>query len=170
MSAPPVARRILVVMGVSGSGKTTVAELLRDRLGWPFQEGDELHPRRNIDKMHAGIPLDDADRAPWLERCAEWIRARHQSGEPGILTCSALKRDYRETLWQGFADVWFLYLKVPDELLQERLERREGHYMPSSLLPTQLRTLEEPGAGEQVIEVEDRDTAEATAAAVLARL
>ena len=170
MSPTSPAGRILVVMGVSGSGKSTVAMRLRDRLGWPFQEGDELHPRRNVAKMSAGIPLDDADRAPWLVACAAWIGARHQAGEPGILTCSALKHSYRETLSQGLEDVWFLYLKVPERLLQERLEHRSDHYMPSSLLPTQLATLEEPGADEQVIEVEDRDTVEATVAAVLERL
>ena len=167
---PTIVRRILVVMGVSGSGKSTVALALRDRLGWPFQEGDALHPPRNVDKMRAGIPLDDADRAPWRDACRAWIEARHDAGEPGILTCSALKRSYRDRLSDGLPDVWFLYLKVPEAQLRDRLAHREHHYMPGSLLPTQLRTLEEPGADERVITVEDRDTAEATVAAVLKRL
>ncbi len=170
MTAAATPPRILVVMGVSGSGKSTVAALLCRRLGWPFQEGDDLHSERNVEKMRAGIPLDDTDRGPWLDACAAWIRARHEAGEPGILTCSALKRSYRTTLSQGLPDVWFLYLKVPERLLQERLANRPHHYMPGSLLPTQLRTLEEPGADEQAIEVEDRDTPEATVAAVLERL
>ena len=171
MTTPRViAHRILVVMGVSGSGKSTVALELRDRLGWPFLEGDELHPPRNVDKMRAGIPLDDADRRPWLDACRAWIQARHDAGEPGILTCSALKRGYRDLLSVGLPDVWFLYLKVPEAQLRDRLAHREHHFMPGSLLPTQLRTLEEPGADERAITVEDRDTAEATVAAVLERL
>ena len=170
MTAAATPPRILVVMGVSGSGKSTVAALLCRRLGWPFQEGDDLHPAPNVDKMRAGIPLDDADRAPWLDACAAWIRARHDAGEPGILTCSALKRSYRATLSQDLPDVWFLYLKVPERLLQERLANRSHHYMPGSLLPTQLHTLEEPGADERAIEIVDRDTPEATVAAVLERL
>lgn len=164
------ASRILVVMGVSGSGKSSVAEGLHERLGWVFQEGDALHPAQNIAKMKAGIPLDDADRAPWLATCAAWIRARHDAGEGGLLTCSALKRSYRDTLSQGLPDVWFLYLKVPPEVLQDRVEHREHHFMPSSLLPTQLQTLEEPGPDEQVVRVMAGATVEGTIQAVLERL
>lgn len=153
MSETDVKPRILVVMGVSGSGKSSLALGLRDRLGWTFQEGDELHPAANVAKMSAGIPLDDTDRAPWLAACADWIRALHDAGKPGILTCSSLKRSYRTTLSQGLPDVWFLYLKVPEAVLKERMDRRTHHYMPSSLLPTQLRTLEEPGADEQAVVV-----------------
>lgn len=163
-------KRILVVMGVSGSGKSSVALGLHDQLGWPFQEGDELHPKANVDKMSAGIPLDDADRAPWLATCAAWIRARHDAGEGGLLTCSALKRSYRETLSQGLPDVWFLYLKVPEAVLKDRLAHRSHHYMPGSLLPTQLGTLEEPGPDEQALTVVAHDTVEATLQAVLERL
>lgn len=163
-------KRILVIMGVSGCGKSSVALGLRDKLGWLFQEGDELHPKANVDKMSAGIPLDDADRAPWLAICAAWIRARHDAGEGGLLTCSALKRSYRETLSQGLPDVWFLYLKVPEAMLKERLAHRSHHYMPSSLLPTQLRTLEEPGPDEQALTVVAHATVEETLQAVLERL
>ena len=170
MSGLMVRSRILVVMGVSGSGKSSVALGLRDALGWAFQEGDELHPPANVEKMRNGTPLDDHDRAPWLAICADWIRARHDAHEPGILTCSALKRAYREVLSQGLHDVWFLYLKVPEAVLKERLDRRTHHYMPSSLLPTQLRTLEEPGEGEQVMTVVAEDTVAGTLDDVLARL
>ncbi len=170
MSATMVRPRILVVMGVSGSGKSSLASGLHDALGWTYQEGDELHPVANVEKMRQGIPLDDGDRAPWLAICAGWIRARHDAHEPGILTCSALKRAYREILSQGLDDVWFVYLKVPEAVLQERLDRRTHHYMPKSLLPTQLRTLEEPGEGEQVVEVVAKDTVADTVTDVLARL
>ncbi len=159
--------RILVVMGVSGTGKSTVAQALHQRLGWEFQEGDELHPAANVAKMSAGIPLDDDDRAPWLAICARWIAAHHAAGQPGILTCSALKRSYRETLSQGFDDVWFVYLDVPEAVIKDRLDRRSHHYMPSSLLPTQLRTLERPGEDEQVITVVAQGDIEQTIRSVL---
>ena len=162
--------RILVVMGVSGCGKSSVAEGLQRALGWRFQEGDALHPPENLAKMKSGTPLDDADRAPWLGACAAWIRARHEQHEPGILTCSALKRSYRETLSQGFDEVWFVYLKVPPAMLRHRVEERTHHFMPSSLLPTQLRTLEEPGRDEQAIEVIAEETIEGTIRDVLDRL
>ena len=162
--------RIFVVMGVSGCGKSSVAEGLHERFGWPFQEGDALHPKANVAKMSAGIPLDDDDRRPWLATCAAWIKARHEAGESAVLTCSALKRSYRETLSQGMPDVWFIYLEVPVEVLRERLARRTHHYMPGSLLPTQLRTLEEPTADEQVIRVPTAETVEGTIQATIDKL
>lgn len=169
MTATGPAPRILVVMGVSGCGKSTVAEALHQRFGWVFQEGDALHPAANVAKMSAGVPLDDADRAPWLAACARWIGARHQAGESGILTCSALKRSYRDTLSQGLDDVWFVYLEVPEAVLRERVERREHHFMPGSLLASQLQTLEPPGGDEQVIHVVAHgDTAETIRAVVVA--
>ena len=170
MSASDVKPRILVVMGVSGCGKSTVAQGIHDALGWIFQEGDSLHPPENVAKMKAGIPLDDADRAPWLALCAAWIKARHDAHEPGILTCSALKRSYRETLSQGLDDVCFVYLKVSEAVLQKRVETRSHQYMPSSLLPTQLRTLEEPGSDENAITVVAMDTNEATIQAALRQI
>ncbi|MCQ8277612.1 gluconokinase [Acetobacteraceae bacterium KSS8] len=147
------ATSILVIMGVSGCGKSTMAEGLHKKLGWVFQEGDALHPAANVAKMSAGIPLDDSDRAPWLASCARWIANLHARGEPGILTCSALKRAYRDTLSQGLPEVWFVYLEVPEAIIAERLAHRTNHYMPSSLLASQLRTLEVPGGDEQVIRV-----------------
>ncbi len=131
-------------MGVSGVGKSTIAEALNERLHWPFKEGDELHPPSNVQKMHAGIPLDDIDREPWLRAVATWIRARRDAGEPGIITCSALKRTYRDKLIDGDDQVRLLYLKADRAVLLERVEHREGHFMPPSLLDSQLATLEEP--------------------------
>jgi len=159
--------RVLIVMGVSGSGKTSVAVGLQERLGWPYQEGDELHPKENVAKMRAGIPLDDEDRKPWLATCARWIRERHEAGTGGILTCSALKRRYRDALQQGLDDVVFVYLRVPEDLLRQRLEKRTGHYMPSSLLPTQLRDFEVPQLDERVITVTSHEGVVETVDAVM---
>ena len=157
-------------MGVSGSGKSSIALRLRDALGWPFQEGDELHPKENVTKMAAGIPLTDEDRGPWLDTCAHWIRERLEAGTGGLLTCSALRRVYRQRLGEGLTGLHFLYLKVPEEVLRARLARRRGHYMPPSLLPSQLRTLEEPGPDEPALVVPVEQTVDETAADVIAVL
>jgi carbohydrate kinase (thermoresistant glucokinase family) len=144
---------VLIVMGVSGAGKSTLAEGLRDRLGWPFQEGDSLHPPSNVQKMHAGIPLTDTDRAPWLDAIKAWIDARVAAGEPGLITCSALKRAYRDRLIDGRPQVRVLYLKADAATLEARLRERRGHFMPASLLESQLRTLEEPAPDEHPLVV-----------------
>jgi gluconokinase len=140
----------VVVMGVSGSGKTTVAVELARRLGWEFAEGDDHHPAANVEKMRAGTPLDDADREPWLRGLAGWIAEREQAGTSCVLTCSALKRSYRDLLRQGNDSVFFAHVDVPEAVLVERVTARTGHYMPPSLLTSQLATLEpladdEPG-------------------------
>ena len=140
----------VVVMGVSGSGKTTVAQQLARRLGWEFAEGDDHHPAANVEKMRAGIPLDDADREPWLRALAGWIAAHEQAGSSCVLTCSALKRSYRDLLREGNGSVFFAYVAVPEAVLLERVTARTGHYMPPSLLGSQLAALEplqddEPG-------------------------
>ncbi len=140
----------VVVMGVSGSGKTTIAEALAERLGWEFTEGDSHHPPANVEKMRAGTPLDDADRAPWLDRLAGWISEREAAGRSVVLTCSALKRRYRDRLREGNDSVWFVHVDVPEEELARRMAARTGHYMPASLLDSQLAALErldgdEPG-------------------------
>jgi carbohydrate kinase (thermoresistant glucokinase family) len=145
--------KVLIVMGVSGSGKSTVAEAINKTLQWPFQEGDDLHPPSNVQKMHASIPLTDEDRAPWLLAVKRWIDARVAAGEPGLITCSALKRAYRDTLVEGRQQVRLLYLKADPAILKERLEKRVGHFMPATLLESQLATLEEPSKEEQPIKV-----------------
>jgi len=134
----------MIVMGVSGSGKSVLAEAVSTRLGWEFQEGDALHPPANVRKMHAGIALTDDDRAPWLAAIKAWIDARAAAGEPGLITCSALKRSYRAFLIAGRPLVRVLYLKTDPAILKARLEHRQGHFMPSSLLESQIATLEEP--------------------------
>jgi ribose 5-phosphate isomerase A len=147
---------ILVVMGVSGTGKTSVAEELAARLGWAFEEGDWLHPEANVAKMHAGIALTDADRKPWLEAVAAWIDRQRAKGEPGIITCSALKREYREIVIGNRPEVRLVYLRGGRSLIAERLAGRHGHFMPPSLLKSQIDTLEEPGPDEDplVVDVE----------------
>jgi gluconokinase len=141
----------IVVMGVSGSGKSTVAAGLVERLGWEFAEGDEFHPPANVEKMRAGHPLDDEDRWPWLRTLADWIGQHERAGRSVVVTCSALKRSYRDLLCDGHPSVWFAQVTADAELIRERLQHRSGHYMPASLLDSQLATLEplqddEPGA------------------------
>jgi gluconokinase len=150
----------IVVMGVSGSGKTSVAVELARRLGWDCIEGDELHPEANVAKMRAGIPLDDEDRRPWLRTVAAVIGERERAGTSFLVTCSALKRSYRDLLRDGHPSVWFAHVAPSEQVLTERLAARTGHYMPPSLLSSQLATLEplaadEPGAaasGERSVE------------------
>jgi gluconokinase len=141
----------IVVMGVSGSGKSTVAEKLAERLGWEFAEGDDFHPQANVEKMRSGQPLDDDDRCPWLRTLADWIGEREKAGQSVVVTCSALKGTYRDLLSEGHPSVWFAHVTADPELIRERVEKRTGHYMPPSLLDSQLATLEpltddEPGA------------------------
>jgi gluconokinase len=145
---------VLVLMGVSGSGKTTVAEVLASRLGWQFEEGDALHPQANVDKMHAGHPLNDEDRAPWLAKIADWVDARLDAGQNGIVTCSALKRAYRDLIDRRGRGVVFVFLTGARETIATRLDARQGHFMPPALLQSQFETLEPPGADEPLIQVE----------------
>jgi gluconokinase len=141
-------------MGVSGSGKTTIATGLARTLGWQLAEGDDFHSPESVAKMRAGIPLDDSERAPWLARIAGWIDDRRAAGRPGIVTCSALKRVYRDYLAQGRPEVRFVYLKLPPSVVAGRLKHRVGHFMPATLLGSQFATLEEPGPDEDVIVVD----------------
>jgi gluconokinase len=140
----------LVLMGVAGSGKSSVLGALAERLHWPALEGDAVHPAANVAKMAAGIPLTDEDRWPWLEAIASWIGERERDRESSIVTCSALRRAYRDTLRRGHPWVWFVHLVAPEAVIEQRMEERVGHYMPASLLRSQLETLEplqpdEPG-------------------------
>jgi ribose 5-phosphate isomerase A len=139
---------ILVIMGVSGAGKTTVAEELAARLGWPFKEGDALHPEANIVKMHLGMPLTDTDRQPWLERVAAWIDGQRARKEPGIVSCSALKKSYRQVIIGDRPEVRLVYLRGGRNLIAEHLAGRHGHFMPAGLLQSQIDTLEEPDPSE----------------------
>ena len=161
---------VLVVMGVSGSGKSTVAGLLATRLGWDLEEGDSLHPEANVAKMTAGEPLTDDDRWPWLERVADWVDARLDTGRNGVITCSALKRSYRDRIDRRGSGVGFVYLRVNREELENRVGHREGHFMPASLLDSQLATLEEPGADERAIRVVAENDANAVVDAILTQL
>ena len=142
---------VLVVMGVSGSGKTTIAALLAGRLGWEFEDADDFHPPANVEKMHGGTPLTDEDRAPWLAAMAAWIDATRATGRHGVLACSALKRAYRQVLIGDRPDVRLVYLQGSRELIGVRQAARTGHFMPAALLDSQFATLEEPGPEERPI-------------------
>lgn len=162
---------MLVVMGVSGCGKSTVGAALAARLRWTYQEGDAFHPAANVTKMRAGIPLDDADRQPWLDAIAKWIDARYAAQTPGIVGCSALKRGYRDFLRDGRPQVWFVYLQVSRDELQCRVETRHHEYMPASLLGSQLATLEEPANDEpRCVAVDAADNVRTTVVAALQAL
>jgi gluconokinase len=160
----------VVVMGVSGSGKTTVALELARRLGWEFAEGDDHHPPENVEKMRAGTPLSDVDREPWLRGLAVWIAEREQAGTPCVLTCSALRRSYRDLLRQGNASVFFAHVDVPRAVLAERVAGRTGHYMPASLLTSQLATLEPLQGDEPGITVPGTGDPAAVVGAIVAAL
>lgn len=138
---------MIVVMGVSGSGKTTVGTRLADILGVEYADGDDFHPPANVAKMAAGTPLDDADRAPWLDALAAWMAGR--SGKGAVVTCSALKRIYRDRLRVSAPHAFFLHLDVPRQELERRMAGRGGHFMPPSLLDSQLATLERLAADER---------------------
>ena len=142
---------ILIVMGVAGTGKSTVAGLLAERLKGEFQEGDALHPQANVAKMSSGIPLTDEDRWPWLDAIAAWIKDKTQRGEPGILTCSALKRSYRDRL-RG-PNVIFVFLNGSREVIAARMASRADHFMPPALLDSQFAALEPPTADENVLKI-----------------
>lgn len=145
--------RIAVVMGVSGSGKTTIGQALASRLGWSFADADTFHPPGNIAKMSAGQPLDDNDRAPWLAAIAAWIDARRGGGESGVVTCSALKRRYREVIVGDRREVRLVHLDGDRDLIASRLAGRQGHFMPEALLDSQFEALEPPGPDERPLVV-----------------
>ncbi|MDM7890431.1 gluconokinase [Curtobacterium caseinilyticum] len=160
--------RVLVVMGVSGSGKSTLAATVAERLGWAFAEGDEMHPAANVEKMQAGTPLTDEDRWPWLGTIAGWIRSHLEGGVPGVVTCSALKRSYRDVL--RAPGVVFVHVAGDTALIEQRMSARSGHFMPTSLLASQLATLEPPQPDEAHLTVSADRTPQDEAADVVARL
>jgi len=160
----------LIVMGVSGSGKSTVAEALGKGLSWRFEDGDSFHPANNVAKMSAGHPLIDEDRWPWLESIADEIERVCKQGDHVIIACSALKRVYRDVLRRGRDDVHFVYLKGTQELIAARMAQRKSHFMPPELLTSQFRTLEPPAASEHVITVSIDGSIEAIVDNVLRQL
>jgi gluconokinase len=144
---------VLVVMGVSGSGKSTIAAMLAHRLNWIYEDGDWFHPQSNIDKMHHGEPLTDADRWPWLHAIADWIDATRASGNRGVVACSALKRAYRDILIGERKDVGLVFLQGDRDLIAQRIAARADHFMPPGLLDSQFQALEPPRPDEQPIVV-----------------
>ena len=143
----------IVVMGVAGSGKTTVGEKLAERLGWPYEDGDRFHPRANVEKMSAGHPLTDEDRWPWLQAIAGEIDRVCRRGGHVVIACSALKRAYRDVLVHGRDDVRIVYLDGTQELIAGRLKARKGHFMPPALLESQFKALQRPSPDEHAVTV-----------------
>ena len=144
---------ILIVMGVSGSGKSTIGTLLAMQLQWEFEDADWFHPPANVEKMHSGVPLTDEDRWPWLNAIAEWIDKARVSGRHAVIACSALKRRYRDILIGDRKDVRLVYLKGDEAVIARRFAIRHEHFMPLTLLHSQFEALEEPGADENPITV-----------------
>ena len=151
--------RVFVVMGVSGCGKSTVGQALAQRLDCPFYDGDDFHPAENVARMSQGIPLDDADRWPWLNRLADLIEEHLLRGETAVIACSALKEKYRQWLKRGQRDVVFVYLKGSFDLIWERMQQREEHYMKAEMLQSQFEALEEPDPFTAVVVNIDQDIA-----------
>ena len=159
---------ILIIAGASGSGKTTVGALVAGRLRWRFADADGFHPPSNIEKMRTGTPLTDEDREPWLQAITGWMDERLAADESGVLTCSALKRSYRDRLLDGRPGATMIFLEVRKEILVERLTNRPGHFFPERLLNSQLAILEPPAPDEtRVHTVPSEDGAEETAARVI---
>lgn len=142
---------IIIVMGVTGCGKTTIGELLSQKLGCPFIEGDLFHPASNVEKMRRGIPLTDEDRWPWLKELKSKCLEQEKSRQHVVLACSALKQSYRDLLSEGANDVRFIYIKATPELVKSRLNQRKGHFMPASLIESQFSTLEEPTSAKGLV-------------------
>lgn len=158
---------ILIVMGVAGSGKSTVGRLLAERLGWPFLDGDDFHPPGNVEKMRRGEPLADADRLPWLARLRDLAADCLARGESAVLACSALKESYRRILAGGDPRVRFVYLRADPDLLASRLEARTGHFFARALLESQLAALEEPPPASPAFVVDASLPAEAAVREIL---
>ncbi len=171
MSAPQrVTRHALVVMGTAGAGKTLIGTTLAAALAVPCIEGDAFHPPANVAKMASGTPLTDEDRWGWLQTLADRLREARTAGSSVVLTCSALRRRYRDLLRSGDDSVRFIFLAAPPALLQARVAARAGHFMPASLIDSQLATLEPPDADEQAWTIDANATPEAIVTDILARL
>jgi gluconokinase len=161
---------VIVVMGVASSGKTSLGERLGERLGWPFRDADSFHPPENVAKMAGGTPLNDDDRKPWLAAIAAWIDDLRTKGEHGIVTCSALKRAYRQVIVGDRPDVRLVYLQGSRELIGRRMAARQHHFMPPALLDSQFAALEEPGDDEKPLVVSVEDSKDAIVQDVVDRL
>lgn len=161
---------IVIVAGVAGSGKTTVGRLLADRLHCEFEDGDLLHPAANVAKMHAGVPLTDADRWPWLKVIGNWMDQRISGGRSGVIACSALQRPYRAALLDGRPQARLAFLEISHGVAADRLARRHGHFFPARLLDSQFRDLDPPGQAEHVIIIDAGQPASDMAAEILSRL
>jgi carbohydrate kinase (thermoresistant glucokinase family) len=170
MNGQHPAPAVIVIMGVSGSGKTTIANELARQLGWEFQDADWFHPAANVEKMHSGVPLTDEDRSPWLRAIARWIDETRGAGRHGVVTCSALKRRYRAILIGDRADVRLVYLKGDASLIARRIATRHEHFMPASLLASQFEALEEPGPDEHPIIVSIEPSPREIVARIIAEL
>lgn len=170
MSVGAVPLAAILVMGVSGSGKTTLAAMLAGRLGWPYRDADDFHPEANLAKMAAGQPLDDADRAPWLAAIAGWMDAQRSAGGHAIVACSALKRAYRDVLIGARRDVGLIFLDGSRETIHGRMAARADHFMPPTLLDSQIATLEPPGADEGAIRLSVASAPDALLEKALAEL
>ncbi len=164
---PPVPTTTVVLMGVSGVGKSSVAAELVAATGWVFLEGDELHSGQNRARMTAGKPLDDSRRAPWLRAITEWVGEREAAGENAVLTCSALRHRYRDTLRAGHPSVWFVHLTAPADEIERRMRARTGHFVPATLLASQLATIEPLEPAEPGVTVRASGEPRQVAAAVL---
>ncbi len=145
---PPEALKVILLMGVAGSGKSTLGEALAAEFGWPYRDADSFHPQANIAKMRRGEALTDDDRWPWLDAIAAWIDECRTTPRPGIVSCSALKRAYRDRLLAGRPDVRLVYLKGDRDVIGHRMAARRDHFMPPALLDSQFATLEEPAPAE----------------------
>jgi gluconokinase len=170
LAAKTLTPKALVVMGVSSSGKSTIAKALAERLGWRFADGDDFHPKANVEKQRQGQPLTDDDRWPWLQSIADEIDRATASGEKIVIACSALKRAYRDLLLHGRDDIRIVYLNGSRELIAKRMAARKNHFMPPTLLDSQFRTLEVPGPDERPITVSIDDAVDGIVSAIIRQL
>ena len=161
---------IVIVAGVAGSGKTTIGTQLAEQLGWRFADADSFHSAANVAKMRNGIPLTDKDRAPWLNAIAAWMDAVDAAGQSGVVTCSALRRAYRDELLARHPAARMVFLEVTRDQLVRRLVNRPGHFFPEELLDSQLKALEPPAPDEHILTIQERDDVPHTVAEIIARL
>jgi gluconokinase len=161
---------IVIVAGVSGSGKSTIGAMIAGRMGWEFVDGDSLHPAGNVAKMHAGIPLTDADRWPWLRIVGAWMDERIAAGTSAVVACSALRRAYRDALLDGRPQARLVFLAISREVAAARLAARHGHFFPAQLVDSQFRDLEPPDETERVIVVDAEHPPSEVMADIIARL